>query len=129
MIVDGTLIPTDRIKADEPYYSQKHRQHSMNVQVIACPAGTPMWFSRASPGRTHDLTPRVPTALTRPASPGKSSSWRTAPTRAPAQPSAPRTTATANNPRTTNSSTATTARLRAPGERAFAQLKSWRRLR
>lgn len=26
VIVDGTLIATDRIKADEPYYSQKHRK-------------------------------------------------------------------------------------------------------
>ncbi|MFE3585463.1 transposase family protein [Streptomyces vinaceus] len=28
----------------------------MNVQVIARPDGTPLWFSRALPGRTHDLT-------------------------------------------------------------------------
>lgn len=28
----------------------------MNVQVIAAPDGTPLWFSRAAPGRTHDLT-------------------------------------------------------------------------
>ncbi|GJF33658.1 hypothetical protein KNE206_63580 [Kitasatospora sp. NE20-6] len=56
VIVDGTPIPTDRIAADEPYHSQKHRKHGMNVQVIATPDGTPLWFSRALPGRTHDLT-------------------------------------------------------------------------
>ncbi|MDQ1065184.1 hypothetical protein QFZ32_000623 [Streptomyces canus] len=28
----------------------------MNVQVIARPDGTLLWFSRATPGRTHDLT-------------------------------------------------------------------------
>ncbi|WP_374099645.1 transposase family protein [Streptomyces sp. I4(2020)] len=28
----------------------------MNVQVITRPDGTPLWFSRAAPGRTHDLT-------------------------------------------------------------------------
>jgi len=56
VIVDGTLIPTDRIAADQPYYSQKHKQHGMNVQVVARPDGTPLWFSRATPGRTHDLT-------------------------------------------------------------------------
>jgi hypothetical protein len=56
VIVDGTLIPTDRIRADEPYYSQKHKKHGMNVQVITAPDGTPLWFSRAMPGRTHDLT-------------------------------------------------------------------------
>lgn len=44
--IDGTLIPTDRIRADEPRYSQKHRKHGMNVQVIARPDGTPLWFSR-----------------------------------------------------------------------------------
>ena len=56
VILDGTLIPTDRIAADEPYYSMKHRHHGMNVQVLAAPDGTPLWFSPALPGRTHDLT-------------------------------------------------------------------------
>jgi hypothetical protein len=56
VIVDGTLIPTDRIGADEPYHSMKHRRHGMNVQVITRPDGTLLWFSRATPGRTHDLT-------------------------------------------------------------------------
>ncbi|OKJ88333.1 transposase [Streptomyces sp. TSRI0107] len=56
VIVDGTLIPIDRIRADAPYYSMKHRRHGMNAQVIARPDGTPLWFSRATPGRTHDLT-------------------------------------------------------------------------
>ncbi len=56
VIVDGTLLPTDRVRADQPYYSQKHKKHGMNVQVIARPDGTPLWFSRATPGRTHDLT-------------------------------------------------------------------------
>ncbi len=28
----------------------------MNVRVVAAPDGTPLWFSRALPGRTHDLT-------------------------------------------------------------------------
>ncbi len=109
VIVDGTLIPIDRIAADEPYYSQKHRKHGMNVQVIARFDGTPLWFSRATPGRTHDLTAArahgiVQACLTRQilvSSP-------TAPTRAPAPPSAPPTTTTTNSPSTTNSSTATT---------------------
>ncbi len=37
---------------DEPYHSQNHKKHGMNVQVIARPDGTPLWFSRATPGRT-----------------------------------------------------------------------------
>jgi hypothetical protein len=56
-----------RIKADEPYYSQKHKQHGMNVQVIAAPDGTPLWFPRATPGRTHDL--RGPRPRHRPSMP------------------------------------------------------------
>jgi hypothetical protein len=62
VIVDGTLIATDRVATDEPYYSmkhrkhRKHRKHGMNVQVIARSDSTPLWFSRATPGRTHDLT-------------------------------------------------------------------------
>jgi hypothetical protein len=27
----------------------------MNVQAVATPDGAPLWFSRALPGRTHDL--------------------------------------------------------------------------
>jgi hypothetical protein len=108
VIVDGTLIPLDRVAADQPYYSQKHRKHGMNVQVVARPDGTPLWLSRATPGRTHDLTAARAHGIVRPASPGRSSYSPTAPTRAPAPPSAPRTTTTANNPSPTSSSTATT---------------------
>lgn len=56
VIQDGTLIPTDWVAADEPSYAQKHKKHGMNVQVVAAPDGTHVWFSRALPGRTHDLT-------------------------------------------------------------------------
>ncbi|GGV55994.1 hypothetical protein GCM10010245_88830 [Streptomyces spectabilis] len=49
VIVDGTLIPIDRIRADEPYSSQKHKKHGMNVQVIAHPDGTSLWFSAPCP--------------------------------------------------------------------------------
>lgn len=33
MIPDGALLPIDRIAADTPYYSGKHKRHGMNVQV------------------------------------------------------------------------------------------------
>jgi hypothetical protein len=56
LILDGTLIYTDRVRADRPYYSGKHRAHGMNVQVIATPDGTILWTSGALPGSTHDLT-------------------------------------------------------------------------
>jgi hypothetical protein len=55
-VLDGTLIRTDRVKADRRYYSGKHRAHSMNIPVIASPDGTVIWTSGALPGRTHDLT-------------------------------------------------------------------------
>jgi hypothetical protein len=132
--VDGTLIRTDRVRAVEPYYSQKHRQHSMNVQVIAAQDGTPLWFSRATPGRTHDLSAVAPTASSKPASHGRPADLVLVlarprlPGRRRHRPHPP-TRTTANNLSTTSSSTATTPRLRAPGERAFAQLKSWRLLR
>ncbi|GHC84123.1 hypothetical protein GCM10007079_25800 [Nocardiopsis terrae] len=37
VIVDGTLIACDRVAADRPFYSGKHKQHGMNVQVVAAP--------------------------------------------------------------------------------------------
>ena len=55
-ILDGTLIPIDRVADQKPYYSGKHRRHGVNVQVIADPAGRLIWASAALPGSTHDLT-------------------------------------------------------------------------
>ena len=129
VIVDGTLIPTDRIAADEPYYPQKHRKHGMNVQVIAAPDGTPLWFSRALPGRTHDLTAArvhgiVEACLTRQilvladrAYQGAGATVRTPYYNHREQPA---------HYQQFNRDHAS---LRAPGERAFARLKSWRILR
>jgi DDE superfamily endonuclease/Helix-turn-helix of DDE superfamily endonuclease len=54
LILDGTLIPIDRVAADRPYYSGKHRRHGMNVQVIATPDGDIVWTSGALPGSVHD---------------------------------------------------------------------------
>ncbi|GAA3595811.1 IS5/IS1182 family transposase [Streptomyces osmaniensis] len=129
VIVDGTLIATDRVHADEPYYSQKHKQHGMNVQVIAAPDGTPLWFSRATPGRTHDLTAArahgiAPACLTRQilvladrAYQGAGATVRTPHYHHHEQPEH-------YQPFNRDHS-----RLRAPGKRAFAQLKPWRLLR
>jgi Helix-turn-helix of DDE superfamily endonuclease/DDE superfamily endonuclease len=43
VIVDGTLIPIDRVTADQPFYSGKHKKHGMNLQVIASPDGDILW--------------------------------------------------------------------------------------
>ncbi|CAL9614524.1 IS5 family transposase ISStsp4 [Streptomyces sp. enrichment culture] len=55
VILDGTLLPIDRIAADRPYYSGKHKRHGMNVQVIADPFGRLLWASPALPGAVHDI--------------------------------------------------------------------------
>ena len=56
VILDGTLLPIDRIAADRPYYSGKHKKHGMNVQVITDPFGRLIWASPALPGAVHDIT-------------------------------------------------------------------------
>jgi hypothetical protein len=56
VILDGTLLPIDRITADTPCYSGKHKRHGMNVQVLTDPFGRLLWASPALPGSTHDLT-------------------------------------------------------------------------
>ncbi len=56
VILDGTLLPIDRIAADTPYYSGRHKRHGMNVQVLTDPLGRLLWASPALPGSTHDLT-------------------------------------------------------------------------
>ncbi|WP_055480807.1 IS5/IS1182 family transposase [Sphaerimonospora mesophila] len=55
-ILDGTLIPIDRLADQKPYYSGKHKRHGVNVQVVADPAGRPVWASPVLPGAVHDLT-------------------------------------------------------------------------
>jgi DDE superfamily endonuclease/Helix-turn-helix of DDE superfamily endonuclease len=56
LVLDGTLIPIDRVAADRPFYSGKHRRHGMNLQVIASPDGDIVWVSGPLPGAVHDLT-------------------------------------------------------------------------
>ncbi|MFG3552660.1 transposase family protein [Streptomyces sp. NPDC047725] len=55
LLLDGTLLPIDRIAADRLYYSGKHEKHGMNVQVLADPFGRLLWTSPALPGAVHDL--------------------------------------------------------------------------
>ncbi|WP_189501342.1 IS5 family transposase, partial [Streptomyces diastaticus] len=55
VLLDGTLLPIDRIAADRPFYSGKHKKHGMNVQVLADPFGRLLWASAALPGAVHDI--------------------------------------------------------------------------
>ena len=56
LVIDSTLIPIDRVAADRPFYSGKHRRHGMNLQIIASPDGDIVWVSGPLPGAVHDLT-------------------------------------------------------------------------
>ncbi len=56
LVPDGTLVSIDRVTADRPYYSGKHRRRGMNLQVIAAPDGTLLWVSGPLPVSVHDLT-------------------------------------------------------------------------
>lgn len=55
VILDGTLLPIDRIAADRPFYSGKQKRHGMNVQVLTDPFGRLLWASPALPGAIHDV--------------------------------------------------------------------------
>jgi hypothetical protein len=55
VILDGTLLPINRIAADRPFYAGKHKKHGMNVQVIADPHGRLPWAAPALPGAVHDI--------------------------------------------------------------------------
>jgi hypothetical protein len=54
VVLDGTLIPIDRVAADRPFYSGRHKEHGMNLQVIASPDGDILWVSGTLPGSVHD---------------------------------------------------------------------------
>ncbi len=56
VILDDTVLSVDRIAADTPYYSRKHKRHGMNVQALTDPLGRLLWAAPALPGSVHDLT-------------------------------------------------------------------------
>jgi hypothetical protein len=122
------LIPTDRVRADRPYYSAKHRMHGMNIQVIASPDGTIIWTSGSLPGSTHDLTAARIWAILRALEHAgvftladKGCQGAEGPIATPYK--------GRNKPASQKAANRSHARLRGPGERANAQLKSWRILR
>src|SRR5579859_5562262 len=127
VVLDGTLIPVDRVAADRPFYSGKHRRHGMNLQVLASPEGDILWVSGALPGAVHDkiaewiwgvLAELEAAGLVTLADKGyQGSSYAKIPYRG------------RNKPESQKEANRAHARLRAPGERANAQLKSWRILR
>jgi DDE superfamily endonuclease len=127
VVVDGTLIPVDRVAADRPFYSGKHKRHGMNLQVIASPAGDIVWVSGPLPGAVHDMKAQwtwgvlaelEAAGLVVLADKGyQGSTWAKIPYRG------------RNKPGSQKQANKAHAKLRAPGERANAQLKSWHILR
>jgi hypothetical protein len=127
VVLDGTLIPVDRVAADRPFYSGKHKKHGMNLQVIASPGGDILWVSGALPGSVHDkkaewirgvLAELEAVGLVTLADKGyQGAAHAKIPYRGK------------NKPESRKEANRAHAKLRAPGERANAQLKTWRILR
>ena len=124
VILDGTLIPIDRVARDRPFYSGKHKKHGMNLQVIASPDGDVLWVSGALPGSVHDkkaervwgvLDELEAAGLVTLADKGyQGSTWATVPYKG------------RNKPEPQKDANRAHAKLRATGERANAQLKTWK---
>jgi hypothetical protein len=128
LVIDGTLIPIDRVAADRPFYSGKHRRHGMNLQVIATPVGDIVWVSGPLPGAVHDLTAaRIWGIIRELAASGlfvladKGYHGAGDPVRTPYR--------GRGKPASQKDANRAHAQLRSPAERANAQLKTWRILR
>jgi hypothetical protein len=128
VIIDGTLIPVDRVAADRPFYSGKHKRHGVNLQVIASPDGTILWVSGELPGRTHDTAAaRIWDILAALRDAGlialgdKGYHGYDQIGQQVITPNKGR-----NKPESQKDANRAHARLRGPGERANAQLKYWR---
>jgi hypothetical protein len=123
VILDGALIPIDRVARDKPFYCGKHKKHGMNLQVIASPCGEILRVSGALPGSVHDkraewvwgvLDELEAAGLVTLAGKGyQGSTWAKVPYKGK------------NKPEPQKEANRAHAKLRAPGERANAQLKTW----
>jgi DDE superfamily endonuclease len=142
VILDGTLLSIDRVGMvggrDRPYYSGKHKRHGVNVQVLADPVGRLIWASPALPGARHDmgaarehgildaLNSAGARVLADNGYHGAGSHVRVPQRRRRLDPDTGRYRRLSRNQKQVNTAH---ARQRGPGERANAQLKSWRILR
>jgi Helix-turn-helix of DDE superfamily endonuclease/DDE superfamily endonuclease len=57
VVLDGTLIPVDRVATDRPFYSGKHKKHGMNLQVIVSLGGDILWVSGHCPDQRTTRKP------------------------------------------------------------------------
>ncbi len=140
VILDGTLLRIDRVGMgsgrDRPYYSGKHKAHGVNVQVLADPVGRVIWASPALPGARHDMgaarehgiIDALQAAEVRVIADNgyRGAGFEVPQQRRPADPETGERRRLSRNQKAVNSAH---ARQRGPGERANAQLKSWKILR
>ncbi len=128
LVLDGTLICTEQIKADRPYFSGKHRVHGMNIQVIASPDGAILRTSGALPGKAHDLTAARIWGILRAL---EQAGIITLADKAyqGAEGSVLTPYKGRGKPESQKQANCSHAKLRGSGERANAQLKSWKILR
>jgi DDE superfamily endonuclease len=142
LILDGTLISIDRVGMasgrDRVYYSGKHKRHGVNVQVLSDPAGRLVGASPALPGARHDMgaarehgvIDALHTAeievFADTAYQGGGPTIRVPQRRRRLDPDTGRYRPLSRNQKEVNTAH---AHLRGPGERANAQLKSWKILR
>ena len=142
VVLDGTLLRIDRVGMtgghDRAYYSGKHKCHGVNVQVLADPAGRLIWASPALPGARHDIAAaREHGLLDALAAAGISTvadtgyqgagpAVRVPQRRRRLDPDTGRYRRLSQAQKDVNTAH---ARQRGPGERANAQLKSWKILR
>lgn len=125
VILDGTLVRIDRNRIDRPFYSGKHKRHGMNLQAIADARGNLLWISGAIRGSIHDTKAawiwRIPWllaeydlfALGDKGYDGLDHDLVVTPIKGK------------NKPEWQKEYNRLHARLRGPGERMFAQLKTW----
>jgi hypothetical protein len=123
-VLDGTLIRTDRVAADRPFFSGKHRCHGMNLQVISGPAGQLLWVSGALPGSVHDMKAAwiwgIEDELAAAGLPALADKGYQGAAHAKTPYKGK------NKPESQKDANRAHAKLRAPGERANAQLKAWK---
>jgi hypothetical protein len=124
VVIDGTLIPIDRVAKDRPFYSGKHKCHDMNLQVISAPDGDILWVSGPLPGSVHDLTAaRIWGIIREWAAAGLITLADKGHTGAGEHVLTPYRGR--GKPESQKAGNRAHARLRGPGERANAQLKTW----
>ncbi len=118
-------VAIDRVRADRPFYSGKHKTHGMNLRVIAFPDGTIVWVSGPLSGSVHDLKAARIWGLVRAlaasgmlvlADKGYDGAGPHVKTPCKGK----------DKPESCKDANRSHARLRGPGERANAQLKSWK---